>query len=319
MVLTLARAVAIAQHAGYSDTSLPPLDLIDEAAVRMLQMHPWACTALPARHIGVRAAITGTGATWTTATRTLTKVAAFTTYVHAPGDPMTISAGATAVLRDYEVQERVSADAVILTEDIGATTGSVDIGFTLAANRAAILPSDFGSGIRSYTATQGLNQGFQLTSMQELTKMRSELALQPVGHYWAALWQAHNKSAAGGNPAWRLELWPYPSAVNAKLFTVSYRQAWERPTTDTHVLPIPQILEPLYMAVLRAVVRGYEEEEEAGVEDRIDRLRMSSTFQDAIEADGLMQPDLGPLLGGAEGQGGYGWELFPTAYTADPA
>lgn len=320
MVLTLERALSVVKHAAYNDTSVPSKDIVDEAAVRLLQMHQWRCTIKPPRHVGVRAAISFTGATWTSATRTLTKASAFTTYTHAPGDPMTIDAGATASFRAYEVQEKVSANAVILAEDIGATDGSTDIGGTLNANRAVILPSDFGWGLKSLVAANSsvtLNT-FEWSSMEKLAELRSGFPLTPIGLYHGALWQAHNISTAGGAPAWRLELWPYPTEADPDLFLVSYRVKWSRPSVDAGTLPIPEILEPLFIQILRAVTRGYEEEEEATVEDRIDRLKGSSLFMDTVNADGLMQPTMGPLPYGNEGAMS-SWEIEPTAYAEDPS
>lgn len=318
MALTLERALRTVQHAAYNDTSVPAKDIVDEAAVRLLGMHQWKSTLRPPRHLGVRASISIDNGTWTTATRTLTKASAFTSYTHAPGDTISISAGTNASLRDYEIQEKTDANSIIIAEDIGATNASADIDGTVNANRAAILPSDFGSGLKAIGAGSSVTmQCFEWASMEEITQLRTTGTLNPVGLYRGALWQADNISTAGGSPCWRLELWPYPTAADPDLFLVTYRKKWSRPSIDAATLPIPEILEPLYLQLLRAVTRGYEEEDAGTVEDFVDRLRQSSLFADAITQDGLMQPSGGPLRWGNEGAMGT-WEVEPTAYVEDP-
>jgi hypothetical protein len=321
-MLTLERALRIVNHAAYNNSGIPPKDIVDRAAARLLKMHPWRCTLCPPRHLGVRASISIDNGTWTTATRTLTKTGAFTSYTHAPGDMFSLTAGTAATLRDYEVQEKVSSDAIILTEDCGATNGSADLDGTLNANRAAILPSNFGYRLNAYAAASTLaHNSLRLVDHQLLADLRSSAIVQPVGLYSGSLYQSHNVSAAGGSPAWRLELWPYPAAADPDIFLVSYDVAWSAPSVDSAVLPIPSILEDLFISLLRAITRGYEEEEEGTVEDRVDRLRQSSTFYEATLADGLSQPDYGPIRGGAEEQAmGGGWG-GPEAsdYVEDPA
>src|SRR5262249_38072386 len=154
-----------------------------------------------------------------------------------------------------------SSDAIIFTEDCGATNGSTDLAGTLAANRAAIMPSDFGSELKSYAATQGLQTQLMLRGQHELTQIRSAAVLQPICCYYGALWKANNVPTAGGRPAGRLDLWPYPSAADPDLFPFSYRVAWSRPSADNVALPIPAILESLFISCIRAVTQGWEDEE----------------------------------------------------------
>lgn len=310
-MLTLERALELVKHSGYGDVGAPSgaKGIVDEAAVRLLQMHPWNVTLCPPRHVGVRAAIDITGATWTAATRSLESTGSFEDYDFAPGDSISILDGTEAKLRDYTVQERVDDDEILLTEDIGATDGSTDIDATLNANRAVILPSDFGWGLRYYALTGG----------QGLVELRNSGASIPGG-FSGSLWQAHNVSTAGGSPAWRLELYPYPTEEDPQLLTVSYHVAWSRPSTDTGILPIPAILEPLFISILRQLTAAYEQEDEGTIEDRMDRIMGSSTFVNAIEADGLAQSDYGEMQGGAEGAEAVLWgPLYPSGGVADPA
>lgn len=66
-----------------------------------------------------RLPLTVAGATFTTATKTLTKAAAFTNYVFVDGDAIRITGGTGVATGWYRVARRVSADAVVLEMDIG--------------------------------------------------------------------------------------------------------------------------------------------------------------------------------------------------------
>lgn len=67
-------------------------------------------------------------ATWTEATRTLTKTGLFAEYVFAAGDKVWISAGTGATVGGYLVASRTSANAIVLQQSIGAAAdGQTDI------------------------------------------------------------------------------------------------------------------------------------------------------------------------------------------------
>ena len=59
-----------------------------------------------------------TGCTFTHATLTLTKTAAFTNYVYTPGDSIYITGGTAVIPGTYVVTSRTSADAIVLAADI---------------------------------------------------------------------------------------------------------------------------------------------------------------------------------------------------------
>lgn len=73
----------------------------------------------------VRAEINGlsvsfSGGVWVSATKTLTKVAAFTNYTYRSGDNVYVASGTGATPGWYAVASRVSADAITLTASFGA-------------------------------------------------------------------------------------------------------------------------------------------------------------------------------------------------------
>lgn len=77
--------------------------------------------------------LTITAATWTEATRTLTKTGLFAEYAFAAGDRVYISGGTGATAGTYLVESRTSANAIVLQTSIGAAAnGQTDIAGTLS-------------------------------------------------------------------------------------------------------------------------------------------------------------------------------------------
>jgi len=319
MVMTLERAMRTVTHAAYGDPSVHPLDIVNEAGIRLMSMHPWRWAVKPPVQISLRAPITFTGATWTEATLTLSGLT-LTGYVFANGDSMTISSGTGATARDYTlVSANVAGGSVVFSETLGAAAdGNADMAGTLNASQAVVLPSDFGMGITAYVTTQGLTQHLSLCSQQTLVSARSKTPSPPIGVFWGSVFTAPDLSTAGGVPTNRLEIYPEGDAGDADFITISYRLAWSDLTEDAKVISIPPYIEPLFTAMLRGVTRGYEEEEQGTVEDHMDRIMQGSTFMTSCINDGLVQPNTGELTSGNENMYGQEWWPYPTGYTADP-
>lgn len=316
MVMTLERALRTASHAAYGDASVPPLDAVNEAGQRLYHLHPWRFTMKPPVQLSLRAPVAFTGGTYTDATKTISGLT-LTGYSFANGDQVSITSGTGANVREYTIASATTT-TLVLSESIGsAADGQVDIAGTVKAGRAVILPSDFGAELRMVT-TGGLTQHIALTSQERLIQARSRSPSPPLGVYWAAIFTAPDLTSAGGAPTHRLELYPEGTAVDYDFLTCSYRIAWAELTEDAKIISIPAYVEPLFTQLIRAVVKGYEEEEEGGVEDRINALAQSVTFFNAITEDGLLQPDLGELAGGNEQFYGQEWWPYPTEYVADP-
>jgi hypothetical protein len=316
MSMSLDRALRTVQHAAYNDASVPALDIVNEAGIRLFSMHPWRFLNKPPVQLSLRAPISFTGATYTEATKTLSGLS-ISAYSHANGDSLSISSGTGASVRDYTIVS-ATATAAVLSESIGSgADGKSDIAGTINAGRAVVLPSDFGAQLKLVT-TGGLTQHISFTSQQRLIQARSRTPSPPLGVYWASIFTAKDLTTAGGAPTYRLELYPDGTAADPDFLTVSYQVAWEDVTEDAQVISIPWYTHPIYTQILRAITRGYEEEEQATVDDHIDRIKASSAWFDATSNDGLVQPDVGELQGGNEMFHSQEWWPYPTEYVADP-
>lgn len=310
MVYTVARALEVIRHAGYGTTGLPARDYVNEAGWRLLSMRTWAWAQSPPTQLPVRAPLTFTGAAWAAATRQLTVAGGWTGYTHAPGDTLTITdAGTGADLRDVTIEEKLNDNGVRLKESI-SSSNQTGIGGTTNANRAIILPSDYGGQLRATAATAGRTISLDLVSQADLLRLRALQTIPVVGSYVGSIFSAEDLTTGGGPLQQRLEIWPYPEEADPNIFTATYSVAWRPRELDTDILSLPPWIEPLFTEVLRAVTAGYEDEESGGVVARINEVKGGSTFYDAARHDSLVQEGYGYVGGGAEQYGHWpngGW------------
>lgn len=120
-----------------------------------------------------------------------------------------------------------------------------------------------------------------------------------------ASWNAHISEGTvfpgsdGGAPLPRLDLWPTPPARKDSAFVAYYRRGWNRLRHDDQAVAVPVWLEPLYLAIVRAVALGYERDAEGDVNARLAPIRAGMLFGDMRRRDSLIQTDFGPMQNGA--------------------
>lgn len=275
-------------------TSLELRELVNLAGEHLVAMAPWLWLQGRQLIIRTRPSITLTGATWTEATKTLTKIGAFAGYSFLSADTVEITGGTGATVGTYEVASKTSSDAIVLVTSIGAAAnGQTNIEATLPNDQVAI-PSDFDfQAITAYSLTNGLVGSFELTSAQGLLDLRTWPGLSSTISFWAIVnWV---RGTSGGQPVPRLDIWPQTTDSEEQI-VLFYRGGWKQPDTDTEILSIPNWLNGLFIEVVKAVVNGYEDPEEGSVDRRLTALRQSTMFIDAITRDALAQPTVGPMI-----------------------
>lgn len=159
------------------------------------------------------------------------------------------------------------------------------------------LPSDFVQLV-AYGSYAGATLSLRMTTYQEIVDLRSSSA-SVNGFGYAAAIAYSSAGGSGGAPTPRLEIYPTPSDDTASAFTIFYRAELPAITSDQEFVSIPSWLELPFIQLLRAIARGYEEEDEESMQARIARVRMSAEWADALRRDGMVQPDLGIQRGGA--------------------
>jgi hypothetical protein len=167
-------------------------------------------------------------------------------------------------------------------------------------------------GLDSRAATTGSNSGrFFAVSAQEIYDKR-EVAGDDVQNPTAATWDSIPEgafyfaityySAAGtAVPVPRMELFPCPvnsggsgssHEVSDCKISMVYRRSWtqiQESSGDDSVFVLPQWLEPLYLQMIRAFTRGYEEEDIATTNARIAEVAAGPLFMTAVQRDSLIE------------------------------
>ena len=103
-----------------------------------------------------------------------------------------------------------------------------------------------------------------------------------------------------------LELWPTPTSTSLGALTIFYRAGWTVVEKDSDLLAIPDWIEPLFKSLLRAYVRGIEEEDEGTVEERVQRVLNGPLMDIAVRRDSRIAPNVGPLRNSAVAMSGTG-------------
>lgn len=155
-------------------------------------------------------------------------------------------------------------------------------------------PSDFRSIIEMYP-TNSLTNQVQWTTLHEILRLRSTVVGSYTG-YWAA---ANHRAVANAAPQLIFELWPTPNTSAADYFTIMYQGKWTEVSSDNDWAAIPDYMNPLFADLVRRVARAWEEEDTAGLMERVESLKQSSLWVTAMQTDGLNQPTLGTTKGGA--------------------
>lgn len=161
------------------------------------------------------------------------------------------------------------------------------------------LPSDFREVI-GYNTTEGVTGNIEMTTHQALVEMRTV----GLSYSWTTYVAVTHYVDAAGVPQPKFEVYPTPTAADANALTIFYRAGWVRLTDDSDVIPIPDYMRSLYLAIVRAFAQGYEHDNEATVDMRLAPIVGNGRVKPpllkaAIERDAHVQPDYGMIEHGA--------------------
>lgn len=143
----------------------------------------------------------------------------------------------------------------------------------------------------------------KLTTPDDLLRKRtSQIEVSSSWNYYGIITWAE-KPNGGAVPV--LDIWPTPQDNDVEAFSIFYRRRLIVPDEDTGVIPIPEnrpLINAVVIRACRIFALGYEEGEEVGkpsVDDLLDRFVMGRLWHAAKKQDGLIQPTMGPMKGGA--------------------
>lgn len=306
MVLTAAKCLSHIKHTlgGELSPAIDGLGLINEAGEFLTSAQPWKWLETTEAKLNLRAKVSATGMDWNATTKILNEANQFSTYTFLEGDMIEITAGTNVTLGWYRIASKTDASNIVLDESIGATLTDDTVTGTIHTSAIA-LPSDFRE-ILAINTTSGLLKGVQLTTFEDLLGKRAANFTSAGFHYGAIVQPTDTDLGEDGAPVVRLEIWPQPSANETAVLTVMYRAGWKRLTADTDRLRLPIYCESLYLQVLRAFARGYEEEDEITLSQRVMEVLSGPLFGAAVDRDASIQSEYGPLMYGAAERYHYG-------------
>lgn len=212
------------------------------------------------------------------------------------------------------------------------------------------LPDDYGESI-AQEADESLVDSLKMTSWDDLLALRTDALTSSSHHFWGAVGHAvplasgvvvgsptpgvdgtNLVTAAGrpkfaGRPVKRVEIWPTPVTDEADKLRFIYRAKWSELEQGSTEVTIPDYMDNLYIAMVRAFALGYEEDNQGTVEDRIrgvignpnNRSQMGLLFKAAIDADSGVQNRYGPLKGGAVWTGHSIWDWGQHTTVQEPS
>lgn len=159
------------------------------------------------------------------------------------------------------------------------------------------LPHDFGQA-EVVIMSNALVTGFQWTDLEDIIIERNT-KITTTNFFKGALVYPAQPGPKEPPPPPRIELWPTPASATTDAFTIIYRAKWVDLNDDDDVTFFPTHLRSLVRQVIRAFARGYEEDSQAELDQRLEIIENGSIFSRAVDYDSLQQPDYGLITGGA--------------------
>jgi hypothetical protein len=299
MSIQASRILENMRHAlGGGDLSveLDKFQVLNEAGEYLHSMHAWNWARGRTALLDLRGSASGTTATWTAATKTLTQASGFTDYVFLAGDQIEILDGTGATTGVYTIASRTSANAIVLSTSLAAgNLATGDIEWQIFPSTIA-LPDDLRDIISIAPARTSSTTRICLSSLDVINQNRgANSTMQSPALFYAAV------VYAGTTPTPILEIWPSPGTNETGALRIFYTARWVRQTNDFGIIAIPEFMEHLFTLIARAFAEGYERSDAATVSARLAELQSGPVYAAAVRSDGEVQPRHGrPRGGGAE-------------------
>ena len=299
MALTGTKCIQHVEHTlgGELSPAIDGLSLVNDAGEFFSSIRPWKWLETAEAKLDLRAKVSATGMDWNATSKVLNEADEFSTYTFLEGDMIEITAGTNVTLGWYRIASKTDASNIVLEESIGSTLTDDTVKGTIHTSAVA-LPSDFSEMI-SINTTSGLLKGVQLTGFQDLLNKRASNFVSTGFHYGAIVQPTDTDVGYDGAPVARLEIWPQPTANETASLTMIYRAGWKRLSEVKEYLRLPVYCEPLFLQVIRAFARGYEEEDGGSLSARLGEVMSGPLFMAAVDRDASIQPHYGPMHGGA--------------------
>ena len=143
------------------------------------------------------------------------------------------------------------------------------------------LPVDVHTLIGPPIPTDTTLNNVKIVSMAEIERLRAS--------GYSGLPYAACIEWSGNPPRARYAIVPTPDDTDEDAWHQPYRTGWSPLSTEDDVLPFPPYMRPLFNALCLAVKQGYEEHDNATVDDRVTKLMGGGTFISCVQRDAALQ------------------------------
>lgn len=268
--------------------------MLNQAGHHLYSMHPWTWAQGRAALLDLRGLVSGSTATWTASTSTLTATGAFAGYDFLDGDELRVQSGTGATAGVYKILTNPTTGTITIDGSLSASNLSTgDIVWRIEPQTIA-LPADLRDIIWIATTSISSVGGISLTSLKQVLQARSSTAsiTASTGLYYAAI------VFSGSPPRPLLEIWPTPSDNTTGAMRIFYRSRWAEVTADTSEIDIPDFIHDLLIYIVRAYAAGYVRGDVASIHERLAAIHNSPILAVAKRSDGMIQPYFGAINGG---------------------
>ncbi len=287
-----------ALHAtGLPHLRLPATMFINMVGQFMTALHSWSWLTTTQRKLKGHGNISITDGNWTESTLLLVSAAInpFTGYEFVEGHQFECTGGAGTLNPHWvDVGRAGSAAQITLKTSISSAAGDLsagDITGTLHASTIA-LPADFGSIIK-VSARNTLVADVELVDPSVILDLRAhQYEADSAFTFRAAVIQP------GTPPRPVLDVYPDFGTDAQSQFSIAYKRGWERISSLSDALRIPDYVVPLYLELCRAYALGHSDEDVGSVNERLADIENWPTFKAAKNMDWRVQPHFGRMVGG---------------------
>jgi hypothetical protein len=333
MTLTVQQALQHVDHAlmGRRSEEIHGRTLINEVGEWLSNAHTWKWQVRKSAQLALRGKTHFNSVTsYTAATRTLVSTGSFSAYQFETGDTIKVTTVGSLTnvnrLQEFTISSRTDDDTIVLASPgLGSTTADntandsvLDWAGQIAIGYVA-MPEDF-QELVAYDATDSLINSLELTDLQHLLELRTnQIEVAAWNFYGSLIWFEDVND--GGQIKPRLEIWPDPPENNTESFTIFYRRKWKRIEDDSERIPVPEFMESTFIQAIRAYARGYEDDadDQPQMSARLMSVGAGPVWTAAVDVDGRIQPDYGPMRGGAVQSMPQGYNRFLRTTIAGPS
>ncbi len=174
----------------------------------------------------------------------------------------------------------------------GTLTGTVGLNYASLSSLGA-------TQVENVWFANNLSRWARRTTLDHIVTIRAANVSNNEPVFWALGWRDLS------NVMTRVIEFDY-AFVAADVMTIQYRQTWALPMVNGNI-QVPMEWEGMFIQAIRSYARGYQEEDVASLDQRMNALQVSGEMMNLKRLDGVAQGNRGAARGGMTEQ----WPAMP--------